>query len=90
MKANMKISKTLNAKMQKKVEMEKKIHGLSPPNKMGHSVRFYTCCVKSPFFISGTSRVLSLLPLTTSNFNLSFISLAVNMSRYTITNTSNR
>ncbi|KAL3998353.1 Ubiquitin-conjugating enzyme family protein [Acanthocheilonema viteae] len=38
MKANMKISKALNAKMQKKVEMEKKIHGLSPPNKMGHSV----------------------------------------------------
>ncbi|EJD76030.1 ubiquitin-conjugating enzyme family protein [Loa loa] len=38
MKANMKMTKALNAKMQKKVEMEKKIHGLSPPNKMGHSV----------------------------------------------------
>ncbi|CAG9531988.1 unnamed protein product, partial [Cercopithifilaria johnstoni] len=38
MKANMKISKTLNAKMQKKVELEKKIRGLSPPSKMGHSV----------------------------------------------------
>uniref|UniRef100_A0A0R3RJH6 UNC80 domain-containing protein n=1 Tax=Elaeophora elaphi TaxID=1147741 RepID=A0A0R3RJH6_9BILA len=38
MKANMKMSKALNAKMQKKVELEKKIHGISPPNKMGHSV----------------------------------------------------
>ncbi|VDO35808.1 unnamed protein product [Onchocerca flexuosa] len=37
MKANMKMSKALNAKMQKKVEMEQKIHGLSPPDKMGHS-----------------------------------------------------
>ncbi|VDK73717.1 unnamed protein product [Litomosoides sigmodontis] len=37
MKANMKISQASNAKMQKKVEMEKIIHGLSLPNKMGHS-----------------------------------------------------
>ncbi|VDK62166.1 unnamed protein product [Onchocerca ochengi] len=37
MKANMKMSKALNTKMQKKVEMEQKIHGLSPPDKMGHS-----------------------------------------------------
>ncbi|VDN82160.1 unnamed protein product [Brugia pahangi] len=38
MKANIKMSKALNTKMQKKVEMEKKIHDLSPPNKMDHSV----------------------------------------------------
>uniref|UniRef100_A0A0R3QJP8 UBIQUITIN_CONJUGAT_2 domain-containing protein n=1 Tax=Brugia timori TaxID=42155 RepID=A0A0R3QJP8_9BILA len=38
MKANMKMSKALNTKMQKKVEIEKKIHDLSPPNKMDHSV----------------------------------------------------
>ncbi|KAM3721402.1 Baculoviral IAP repeat-containing protein [Dirofilaria immitis] len=37
MKANMKISKALNVKMQKKIEMEKKIYGFSPPDKMGHS-----------------------------------------------------
>uniref|UniRef100_A0A915PSQ5 UBC core domain-containing protein n=1 Tax=Setaria digitata TaxID=48799 RepID=A0A915PSQ5_9BILA len=35
MKANMKMTKALNAKMQKKTEMEKKIHGLAPPSKMG-------------------------------------------------------